>query len=197
MIPKLELSGGRQVQRKTSKTADAAAGADWPGAIHRALRSHEVTQVSYVPDAGHKRLIELCHADRGMKAVPLTTEEEGIGLAAGAWLGGERSALLMQSSGVGNCINALTLSANCGFPLLMIVTLRGEWGEFNPWQIPMGQATPDALALVGVRTLRLERREDALDTVTAAARLAFDGYAAVAVLIAQRLIGTKSFGEKP
>jgi sulfopyruvate decarboxylase alpha subunit len=197
MIPKLELSGGRQVQRKPSKTADAAAGADWPGAIHRALRSHEVAQVSYVPDAGHKRLIELCHADRGMKAVPLTTEEEGIGLAAGAWLGGERSALLMQSSGVGNCINALTLSANCGFPLLMIVTLRGEWGEFNPWQIPMGQATPDALALVGVRTLRLERREDALDTVTAAARLAFDGYAAVAVLIAQRLIGTKAFGEKP
>ena len=103
----------------------------------------------------------------------------------------------MQSSGVGNCVNALTLSANCGFPLLMIVTMRGEWGEFNPWQIPMGQATPDALRLGGVRTLRLERAEDALDTVTAAAKLAFGGYAAVAVLIAQRLIGTKSFGEKP
>ena len=185
------------MQRKTSKAADGAAGVDWPGAIHRALRAHAVTQVSYVPDAGHKRLIELCHADKSMTAVPLTTEEEGIGLAAGAWLGGRRAALLMQSSGVGNCINALTLSANCGFPLLMVVTLRGEWGEFNPWQVPMGQATPDALALCGVRTLRLERREDALDAVTAAARLAFDGYSAVAVLIAQRLIGTKSFGEKP
>ena len=185
------------MQRKTSKTADGAAGADWPGAIHRALRLHRVKQVSYVPDAGHKRLIELCHADESMTAVPLTTEEEGIGLAAGAWLGGERAALLMQSSGVGNCINALTLSANCGFPLLMIVTLRGEWGEFNPWQIPMGQATPGALHLCGVRTLRLERSADALETMTAAAKLAFDGYGAVAVLIAQRLIGTKSFGEKP
>jgi sulfopyruvate decarboxylase alpha subunit len=196
MIPKLELSGGRKVQRKLSGNP-AGAAADWPAAIHRALKSHRVRQVSYVPDAGHKRLIELCHADRDMTAVPLTTEEEGIGLAAGAWLGGERAALLMQSSGVGNCINALSLSANCGFPLLMLVTMRGEWGEFNPWQIPMGQATPDALRIGGVRTLRLERAEEALDTATAAAKLAFEGYASVAVLIAQRLIGTKSFGEKP
>ncbi|HKW37925.1 MAG TPA: thiamine pyrophosphate-binding protein [Burkholderiales bacterium] len=170
---------------------------DWPAAIHRALRSHGVRQISYVPDAGHRRLIELCHADKTMTAVPLTTEEEGIGLAAGAWLGGERAALLMQSSGVGNCVNALTLSANCGFPLLMIVTLRGEWGEFNPWQIPMGQAVPDALRLCGVRALRLERSGDAADTMTAAAKLAFDGYSAVAVLVSQRLIGTKSFGDKP
>jgi sulfopyruvate decarboxylase alpha subunit len=185
------------VQRKTPRGAAGGDASDWPGAIHRALKSHRVGQISYVPDAGHKRLIELCQADKGMKAVPLTTEEEGIGLAAGAWLGGERAALLMQSSGVGNCVNALTLASNCGFPLLMIVTLRGEWGEFNPWQIPMGQATPDMLCLGGVRALRLERAEDALETVTAAARLAFEGYASVAVLIAQRLIGAKSFGEKP
>jgi sulfopyruvate decarboxylase alpha subunit len=197
MIPKLELSGGRQVQRKRRTTPTGPAAADWPAAIHRALKTHRVRQISYVPDAGHKRLIELCHADRGMMAVPLTTEEEGIGLAAGAWLGGERAALLMQSSGVGNCVNALTLCSNCGLPFLMIVTMRGEWGEFNPWQIPMGQATPDALRIGGVRTLRLERAEDAFDTATAAAKLAFEGYGAVAVLIAQRLIGTKSFGEKP
>jgi sulfopyruvate decarboxylase alpha subunit len=185
------------VQRKTSRTPAGAGAADWPGAIHGVLKSQGIRQVSYVPDAGHKRLIELCHGDRGMTVVPLTTEEEGIGLAAGAWLGGERAALLMQSSGVGNCVNALTLPANCGFPLLMIVTMRGEWGEFNPWQIPMGQATPDALRLGGVRALRLERAEDALDTVTAAVKLAFGGYAAVAVLIAQRLIGTKTFEAKP
>jgi sulfopyruvate decarboxylase TPP-binding subunit len=98
---------------------------------------------------------------------------------------------------VGNCVNALTLAANCGFPLLMLVTLRGEWGEFNPWQVPMGQATPEVLRLAGVRTLRLDRAEEAFDTVAAASKLAFDSYAAVAVLIGQRLIGTKSFGEKP
>jgi len=184
------------VQRKTSKSSSAEA-IDWPAAIHSALKSQRVRQVSYVPDAGHKRLIELCHSDKDMAAVPLTTEEEGIALAAGAWLGGERAALLMQSSGVGNCVNALTLASNCGFPLLILVTMRGEWGEFNPWQIPMGQATPATLRLAGVRTLRLERAEEALTTVTAAAKLAFGGYGAVAVLIAQRMIGAKSFGDEP
>jgi sulfopyruvate decarboxylase alpha subunit len=184
------------VPGKTSKARSAAA-VDWPAAIHRALKSQRVRQVSYVPDAGHKRLIELCHADKSMTVVPLTTEEEGIGLAAGAWLGGERAALLMQSSGVGNCVNALTLAANCRFPLLMLVTMRGEEGELNPWQIPMGQATPETLRLGGVRIFRLDRAAEALDTVSAAARLAFDDCAAVAVTISQSLIGIKSFQETP
>jgi len=183
------------VPAKTSRARAVAA--VWPDAIHRVLKSQGVRQVSYVPDAGHKRLIELCHADKDMTVVPLTTEEEGIGLAAGAWLGGERAALLMQSSGVGNCVNALTLAANCAFPLLVLVTMRGEWGEFNPWQIPMGQAAPDVLRLMGVCTMCVERAEEAGATVAAAAKLAFEGYGAVAVLISQAMIGVKSFGDKP
>jgi len=183
------------VQGKISRSSSAEA-IDWPAAIHRALKSQRVRQVSYVPDAGHKRLIELCRADKRMAAVPLTTEEEGIGLAAGAWLGGERSALLMQSSGVGNCINALSLASNCGFPLLMLVTMRGETGERNPWQVPMGQTTPEALRLAGVRTLRLERAEEASALTNAAAKAAFEEQSAVALLISQQLIGVKSFEEK-
>ena len=183
------------MQRKTSKSSSANA-IDWPAAIHSALKSQRVRQVSYVPDAGHKRLIELCHSDRGMIALPLTSEEEGIGLAAGAWLGGERSALLMQSSGVGNCVNALTLASNCGFPLLMLVTMRGETGERNPWQVPMGQATPEALRLAGVHTLRLERAEEASAVANTAAKIAFEEQSAVALLISQQLIGVKSFEEK-
>src|SRR5260221_2484886 len=127
------------MQRKASKTHPAKA-IDWPAAIHSAFKSHSVRQVSYVPDAGHKRLIELCRADKGMTAVPLTTEEEGVALAAGAWLGGERAALLMQSSGVGNCANALTLVATCGFPLLMLVTMRGEAGGRKPPHVAHGPA---------------------------------------------------------
>jgi len=183
------------VQGKISRSSSAEA-IDWPAAIHRALKAQRVRQVSYVPDAGHKRLIELCHADKGMAAVPLTTEEEGIGLAAGAWLGGERSALLMQSSGVGNCINALSLASSCGFPLLMLVTMRGETGERNPWQVSMGQATPEALRLAGVRTLRLERPEEASAVANTAAKAAFEEQSAVALLISQQLIGVKPFGEK-
>jgi sulfopyruvate decarboxylase alpha subunit len=173
-----------------------AAAPSWPAAIYRALKVHRIRQVSYVPDAGHKLLIELCHADRKMAVVPLTTEEEGIGLAAGAWLGGVRAALLMQSSGVGNCVNTLTLAANCKFPLLMLITMRGEEGETNPWQIPMGRTTPQTLRLGGVRVYRLDRAADAPARVSAAARRAFGGRAAAAVTISQRLIGIKSFREE-
>jgi len=183
------------VQGKISKSSSAEA-IDWPAAIHRALKAQRVRQVSYVPDAGLKRLIELCHADKGMAAVPLTTEEEGIGLAAGAWLGGERSALLMQSSGVGNCINALSLASNCAFPLLMLVTMRGETGERNPWQVPMGQATPEALRLAGVRTLRHGNLQEASAVANTAAKAAFEEQSSVALLISQQLIGVKSFEEK-
>jgi sulfopyruvate decarboxylase alpha subunit len=177
----------------STKNPSSGAQADWPGTIHDVLKSRGVRQVAYVPDAGHARLIELCHADPDVSTVPLTSEEQGIGLAAGAWLGGERAVLLMQSSGVGNCVNALTLASNCGFPLLMVVTMRGEWGEFNPWQIPMGQATPEILRTSGVRIFRLEHAEDAQATLEAAAGLAFEGYAMVAVLVSQRLLGAKSF----
>lgn len=174
----------------------AIAAGDWPLDVHRALRAAGVSVVGYVPDAGHKRLIELCQRDRAMRAVALTTEEEGIGLAAGAWLGGKRSALLMQSSGVGNCINALGMTSECRFPLVMLVTMRGEFGEFNPWQVPMGQATAATLSAMGVVVQGAARAEDVAPAVDAAARLAFGSYAAVAVLVSQRVIGIKSFQEQ-
>ena len=98
---------------------------DWPAGIHDVLGELEVRQIVYVPDSGHKRLIELCIADTEMLTVPLTSEEEGIGLLAGAWLGGERGALLMQSSGVGNCINVIaSMTCACDFPLLLLITMH-------------------------------------------------------------------------
>src|SRR5437016_11063918 len=123
---------------------------DWPREVHRALAKAQVRIVGYVPDAGHSQLIELCQGDRKMLAVVLSTEEDGIGLAAGAWLGGEKSVLLMQSSGVGNTINVLGLLKTCGFPLPIIVTMRGQAGEFNSWQVPMGEATPAVFEAMGV-----------------------------------------------
>jgi sulfopyruvate decarboxylase alpha subunit len=164
---------------------------DWRDEIFAALKAAEVRQVGYVPDAGHARLIELCHDDPGIRAVPLTTEEEGVALAAGAWLGGQRAALLMQSSGVGNCINMLSLTKTCRFPLVMLVTMRGEWAEFNPWQVPMGSRTQPALELCDVFVYRVERPEEAAETVTAALDIVYNGDLTAAVLLAQRLIGAK------
>ena len=165
--------------------------ADWPDAVFAALKAADIRQIGYVPDAGHARLIERAEADPAIRAVVLTSEEEGIGLAAGAWLGGQRAALLMQSSGVGNCINILSLAKSCRFPLLMLVTMRGEWGEFNPWQVPMGTKTQAALELMDVLVYRAERPEEAGETVTAALDIAYNGGLVTAVLLAQRLIGAK------
>jgi sulfopyruvate decarboxylase alpha subunit len=163
--------------------------------IHAALTTYGVTLVSYVPDAGHKRLIERCDADPAMRTVGLTTEEEGIALATGAWLGGTRAALLMQSSGVGNCVNMLSLVKTTGVPFLMIVTMRGEWGEENPWQLPMGQATPAVLQACDLIVHRCDDPAAAGETVAAAARLAFGSSRGVAVLLGQRLVGAKAFVE--
>ena len=169
---------------------------DWPELLFKTLKAAGVRQVGYVPDAGHKRLIELCLADKDMRAVVLSTEAEGIGLAAGAWLGGERAALLMQSSGVGNCINQLGTVRECRFPLLMLVTMRGQKGEFNPWQVPMGQATPAVLEAMDVVVEEANTAEEIVPAVDAAARLAFGSYQAVAVLISQAVIGIKSFQDQ-
>ena len=166
----------------------------WPLEIYEVLKAAGVRQVAYVPDAGHSQLIKACHADRNMRAVCLTTEEEGVAMLSGAWLGGERGVLLMQSSGVGNCINMLSMVNECRFPLLMIVTMRGHWGEFTPWQVPMSQATAPSLAATGVTVHQVNQPGEAAETVAAAARLAFSTGRAVAVLISQRVIGYKTFG---
>ncbi|MDU1690061.1 MAG: thiamine pyrophosphate-binding protein, partial [Bradyrhizobium sp.] len=161
-------------------------GPDWPLAIYEALKAADVRQLCYVPDAGHSRLIRLAHDDPAIATTVLTTEEEGVALSAGAWLGGQRAVLLMQSSGVGNCVNMLSLLSSCRFPFLTFVTMRGEWAEFNPWQVAMGKATPAAFDIMGVTVFRLERPDDAGEMAAAAARLAFDSNQAIAVLISQR-----------
>jgi sulfopyruvate decarboxylase alpha subunit len=178
-------------ERGLSERSPHAAAADWREQIFIALKAAEIRQVGYVPDAGHSRLIELCQDDPEVRAIPLTSEEEGIGLAAGAWLGGQRAALLMQSSGVGNCINMLSLAKACRFPLLLLVTMRGEWAEFNPWQVAMGTKTQAALELMDVLVYRVEQPEEAAETVAAALDIAFNGSLAAAVLLSQRLIGAK------
>lgn len=165
----------------------------WPAEIFDTLKRFEVKLVGYVPDAGHTELIKRVHADNDMRPVLLTTEEEGIALLAGAWLGDARGVLLMQSSGVGNCVNMLSLARLTRFPLLTLVTMRGEWGEFNPWQVPMGQATPAAFELMGVQVLRVDAPDEVRETVQAGAKFAFEGGTPTAILLSQRLLGTKAF----
>lgn len=166
---------------------------DWPEDIFQILKRFDVRQVAYVPDAGHAQLIVRVQDDAAIRAVPLTTEEEGVALLAGAWLGGQRGTLLMQSSGVGNCINMLSLVQSCRYPLLMLVTMRGEWGEFNPWQVPMGSTTEAVLALAGLKVLRASVADEVREVVEAAASQVYNACTPTAVLLSQRLIGAKVF----
>ncbi|MFY9694093.1 MAG: phosphonopyruvate decarboxylase [Xanthobacteraceae bacterium] len=165
--------------------------ASWPDAIYAQFRRIGIRQVGYVPDAGHSRLIALCRDDPNITDVVLTTEEEGVGLVAGAALGGQHAALLMQSSGVGNCVNMFSLLRNCGFGCVVLVTMRGEFGEFNPWQVPMGAITQDVLRLCGFLTYRIEDADAVDETVGAGCDMAFNGNLQVAILLSQRLIGPK------
>src|SRR3954452_13805280 len=142
---------------------------DWPSELYRILKAADVRQMSYVPDAGHSQLIRLFSAERDVTTNVLTTEEKGMAIAAGAWLGVELSVLLMQWSVVANCINMLSLSAIGRFPLLMLVTMRGEWAEFNPWQVPMSRATHPSLEAIGLKVMRAETAEDLVETVESAA----------------------------
>ena len=162
-------------------------------ATHQVLKDNQIECIAHVPDAGHADLIALCEADSAMTTVVLTTEEEGVALLAGAWLGGKRGALLLQSSGVGNCINVLSLTSTCRFPLLILVTMRGQWGEQMGWQIPMGQATRTVLEAMGVIVYEVDAPDAVAETVDAAARLAYGSTQAVAVMISQRILGAKRF----
>jgi sulfopyruvate decarboxylase alpha subunit len=165
----------------------------WPEDIFDILQRFDVRQVPYVPDAGHSQLIERVLGTPSMRAVPLTTEEEGVALLAGAWAGGQRGVLLMQSSGVGNCVNMLSLTQIFRLPFLTLVTMRGEWGEFNPWQVPMGSTTAGVFELSGIKVLRASHPGEVREVVEAAAGQAYNACTPTAVLLSQRLIGAKVF----
>lgn len=174
-------------------TDESAEPVPWPDRLVEVLRSRGVNHLAYVPDAGHTRTIQLLSEDPEVTTNVLTTEEEGIAVAAGAYLGGQRSVVLMQSSGIGNSINLLSLPVIARLPLLILVTMRGEWHEFNPWQVPMGRAVEGSLAAVGVTVERADTEEDLIQIVDSSAVLAFEANQQIAVLISQRLLGAKKW----
>jgi sulfopyruvate decarboxylase TPP-binding subunit len=99
----------------------------------------------------------------------------------------------MQSSGVGNCVNMFSLPQMGQFPFFTLVTMRGEYAEFNPWQGPMGRATDRVLELMGITVLRVTRPEEAAEVVTAGLESAFEAGERVAVILGQRLLGHKKW----
>jgi sulfopyruvate decarboxylase alpha subunit len=168
----------------------------WQEAVFKVLKQGGVDQIVYVPDAGHSHVIRSAIADPEIEDVVLTTEEEGVAMVAGAWLGGKRSVLLMQSSGVGNCMNMFSLLQAADFPFFTLITMRGEYAEFNPWQGPMGKATQGALELMGIHVMRVSHPDEVEEIVSAGFDAAFEAGEKVAVLLGQSLIGRKKWERK-
>lgn len=172
---------------------DVSAQPRWQDGLYDQLRSAGVSIFSHVPDAGHRILIDRSLADPEATCVPLTSEQEGVGIAAGAHLGGKRAILMMQSSGVGNCINQLSLIQHGAFPFLAIVSMRGDFGEGNPWQFAMGRAVEPTLTAMGVQCLWANSEAEVPQVTAAALTMAFKSERAVAILLSQRLLGAKAF----
>lgn len=166
---------------------------NWSQQAFTVLQEFNVRQIAYLPDGALSPLITQCRENSTMETTALTTEEEGVMLAAGAWLGGDRAAVLIQCGGVGNCVNMFSLLSVCTIPCVFIVTMRGVWGEFNPWQVPMGKATRGCFELFGFSVLDIEDETKAGDTINAACQLAYGGGQRVAVLVSQSMLGAKKF----
>ena len=166
---------------------------NWEEKLFSLLLDHKIDFLPYVPDAGHAKLIALAEKNRLLKPVVLTSEEEGVAFASGSWLGNKKSVLLMQSSGVGNCINMLSILSKCNFPFVTLITMRGEFGEFNSWQIPMGQATKKTLEAMGIIVHRATYPSDVCPLVDAALYGTFSSDQQIAILLSQRLIGKKKW----
>lgn len=167
----------------------------WSDAVYREMKKRKIATLCTIPDGGLTRLLNLVKDEEEIRLVTLSTEEEGMGIVTGQWLGGKRAMIAMQSSGVGNCINALGLPSIMRAPCLMLVTMRGQWGEFNPWQVQMGQATRPALEAVGVKCFPADTADEVAPAFVGAADLAFNGGFSCAVLVSQRVIGAKGFGQ--
>lgn len=165
----------------------------WSRQIFDQLVDAGVTLFTYIPDAGNAAIIDLADRHPDTRSVLLTSEEEGVAICAGADLVGKRAVLCMQSSGVGNCPNFLSLVKGGRFPMLMIVSMRGDYGEQNPWQYPMGQAVEPVLKAMGVLTIRVERPDELGNAVSAALSAAFRAGQGVALILSQKFLGAKVF----
>lgn len=168
---------------------------NWSDEVFRIIKDQQIRTIATVPDAGLTTILNMCQADDDVRVVTLSTEEEGVGITFGAWLGGQRAALFMQSSGTGNCINALALPVYHQTPCLMLVTMRGQEGEGNPAQFPMGRGVKPVFEAMGVTCLEATTAKEVGEHFARAAEMAYGEGKAVAVLIAQQVIGIKSFSK--
>ena len=153
-------------------------------AIYDGLKDAGIDFIVSVPCVNLSRLLNMIDDDPEINHIPVTREEEGIGICAGAYLGGKRTAILMQNSGLGNSINALkSLMELYEFPLVMVMSHRGTEGESIVGQVPMGESTPRILEAMDFKFFKPETPEAAYDAIRFSWELSEDEGKPVSVLL--------------
>lgn len=164
----------------------------WAKHVAAALRRNGLELFATVPDVVVGQVLDHLAADPGCTVVTVCREEEGLGLLSGAYLAGVRGALLMQNSGLGNCINTLaSLNVASQIPVVLVISHRGDLGEFNPAQVPMGQATGPILDLLGIRHVVPRTVADVEAWTDGLVRLGYTRSLPVALVLPAELTGGK------
>ena len=167
---------------------------DWSAGMAQALKENDYKVVAYVPDEVTDRLLQLLHEEPSMRLVSVTREEEGVAVLSGAFLGGVRGVLIMQSSGLGNSINALcSLAIGFQIPLLMVISERGRLDEVNPVQVPLGRAMPKIFEALEIQAFWIEGAEQVRRVVDGATKLAYASSLPVALVLPTALTGGKTW----
>ena len=164
----------------------------WTDVVLERLKANRLEILCYVPDIVLASLISRAEADPFFVVVPLTREEEGVGVLTGAYLGGRRGLLMMQVSGLGNSLNGLaSLAVPYQIPFLMLISQRGELGEFNPAQIPMGQGARPMLDALGIQHYTLRRLDEVATLTDGAIKTAYTAQRPVVLFLSTEMVGWK------
>lgn len=151
--------------------------------IYQGLKDAGINFVVSVPCANLKKLLELVEDDDEIRHVPVTREEEGFGICAGAYMGGMKVAILMQNSGLGNSVNVLaSLNKLYKFPILMIISHRGTFGEGVYGQVPMSKATTKVLDSLDISHYKVDSPDESREVVGKAWNLASISQEPIALL---------------
>ena len=165
----------------------------WSDVVLECLKANKIQTLVHIPDTILTDLIRRAGEDEFFDVISPTREEEGVGIVCGAYLGGRNGALLMQNSGLGNAANILgSLTVPYQIPMLLLISQRGELGEFNTVQVGMGQALRPTLDGLDVPHFTMEREEEVENIMTGAIKLAFSTDRPVAVIVSPLLSGGKS-----
>ncbi len=157
---------------------------DGSQAVYNTLKQSGINFVVSLPCVNLDKIMNMVEFDEDIIHVPVTREEEGFGICAGAFMGGKKTAILMQNSGLGNSVNALaSLFELYKLPILIIISHRGTEGEFMSAQIPMGNATPKVLDALQIPYYNPKTPEEALNIIPKAWMMAETNGTPVGILL--------------